>query len=205
VTEGIERIRRGDNFYFSPASLRTELSALQGDTVLPPIIADKESEYLSLDAFIGVNTYASMHFHARVESLKVQVVGKKRGLLFSPQTDLRSLPLFWFNFSRIDFRGWPAQRERIAERSAALANATAYECELSPGDMLFIPMYWWHSFFGDGLSMSATYVWPDEEPTFDGTPVNVRSFRRMRAIMRPVAIARHLAMRLLRPRGRPES
>lgn len=205
VRKGVERIRRGDNFYFSPASLHTELPMLRGDTVLPPVIADKESEDLALDAFIGVNTYASMHYHVGVESLKVQVVGKKRGLLFSPQTDLRSLPLFWFNFSRIDFRGWATEREAIAKRSAALANVTAYECELEPGDMLFIPMYWWHSFFGDGLSMSATYVWPDEQPTFDDIPVNVKSFRRARSIIRPVALVGHLARQLLRRRKRPES
>src|SRR5689334_20883551 len=44
VREGVERIKRGDNIYFSPASLITELPMLKDDTVLPPIIADKQSD-----------------------------------------------------------------------------------------------------------------------------------------------------------------
>ena len=180
TTEALARIRRGEKIYISQSSIIEEPHASRpGSTVDLPmlaqdcgelsLLADKRGK--SLQAFIGIDTYASMHFHPGkprirecIESIKVQLVGKKKAILFSPNTNLKPALLSAFNFSKISFEDWLSNSKGVLAQLTLARNFAAYECSLEPGDLLFIPAYWWHSFYGEGLSMSATYFWFDAEP-----------------------------------------
>ena len=61
-----------------------------------------------------------------------QIIGRKRCVLFSP-ADSAALYDGKVNVDAPDFDKFPL-----------LQNATAYECTLEPGELLFIPYRWWH-------------------------------------------------------------
>ena len=61
-----------------------------------------------------------------------QIRGRKRVIMFSPE-DSNCLYHGQVDPEQPDFQTFPL-----------LEQATAYECEIGPGDMLFIPSNWWH-------------------------------------------------------------
>jgi hypothetical protein len=68
----------------------------------------------------------------RTHAYLAQIIGKKSCVLFSPD-DSAALYNGNVNPDAPDFEKFPLFR-----------NATAYECTLSPGELLFIPYKWWH-------------------------------------------------------------
>lgn len=69
-----------------------------------------------------------LHTHAYL----AQIAGRKKCVLFSPE-DSRALYQGKLNPDSPDFEKFPLFR-----------NATAFECILEPGELLFMPCQWWH-------------------------------------------------------------
>lgn len=91
------------------------------------------------------------------ENLYAQLVGKKRVTLFSPRESrhLYRQPL-WSrlpNFSRVD-----AEAPDL-ERFPRFARAHPLTAELEPGDLLYLPRFWWHQMRSLELSISVSTWW----------------------------------------------
>ena len=110
--------------------------------------------------FIGRNTFTTLHYHRGTQALLGQVVGRKHVVLFPPQDTPYLYPERWYslftNFSRIDLEG---DAEQTAQRYSLFSKAKPLECTLEPGEMLFIPVQWWHAARGEELSVSLTTFW----------------------------------------------
>jgi hypothetical protein len=97
-------------------------------------IMDGATIYFLAGVMIGPkNSQIGLHYdfldsHAYL----AQVVGRKRCVLFSP-ADSAAL---YDGKVNVDAPNW--------EKFPLLKNATAYECTLEPGELLFIPSRWWH-------------------------------------------------------------
>lgn len=75
-------------------------------------------------------------------SYLAQVQGRKRAVLFSPED------------SGLLYGGQIDPEHPDFERFPLLEKATAYECEIGPGEMLYTPPNWWH--YLRGLEKSIT-------------------------------------------------
>ncbi len=137
------------------------LGELAGDIEVPPFF--QPAPHLASKIFAGWNSRCSVHYHPSAEATLSQVLGRKRGLLFPP--DGRNLghlyPYHWlsrsFSFSKVEFGtdgSWPD-----LTKFPRLAQSRPIAVELDPGDMLYIPIYWWHVLFGVEGSMSVTHLW----------------------------------------------
>lgn len=97
-------------------------------------ILDGATRYFINGVLIGTrNAQIGLHYdfldsHAYL----AQIIGRKRCVLFSP-ADSAALYDGKVNVDEPDFEKFPL-----------LSNATAYECTLQPGELLFIPSRWWH-------------------------------------------------------------
>jgi hypothetical protein len=97
-------------------------------------ILDGATRYFSAGVVIGAKK-SQMGLHYDVldsHAYLAQIVGTKRCMLFPP-ADSAALYDGKVNVDAPDFEKFPLLR-----------NATAYECTLEPGDLLFIPSRWWH-------------------------------------------------------------
>jgi hypothetical protein len=134
------------------------LGNLRDDTRVGPFF--DPADHRSTLVFAGRDTRSGLHFHPATEAYLCQVVGRKRALLFPP-TDTKNLdPISWWSphqaFSRIVFPrdgGWPD-----ADRFPGLAATHPVEVELEPGDVLYIPIHWWHVVFGPDTAICATQM-----------------------------------------------
>jgi hypothetical protein len=164
--EALRRISDGGNLYISLATItpvdgEASLPMLMDDCEFPTLISTKSSK--ALTAFIGRDSFAPLHHHGGspperiIEAIKTQLVGTKTAVLFPPNSE--------FPFSRIQFKEWLSDRQQVLERYPRLRELPSHQSDLAPGDMLFIPAYWWHCFFGHETSMSATCFWKDSKPS----------------------------------------
>ena len=110
--------------------------------------------------FIGKNTITQMHYHTSVEAMLSQIDGKKHICLFPPDNGLfyQMEPYPWhnkyYNWSQIIFEATNSLQFREIVASDGLLNCI--EVILEPTDSLYIPIYWWHIVFGEGISSSFT-------------------------------------------------
>lgn len=92
--------------------------------------------------WIGALGQRSTIHNDSYHNFNVQILGQKRFLLFSPDQQALLSPKFLH-------RGlWSSPIDPEApnlERYPQFARARGYVCELQPGDILFIPRFWWHS------------------------------------------------------------
>lgn len=100
-----------------------------------------------------------LHFD-REHNLFIQLKGHKRFTLFSPQQHLLLYPHQQRNhFSQIDIANPDLQR------FPNFVHATPLVIDLGPGDVLFLPMYWWHHVESYGESLAVSCWW-------QGTAIN---------------------------------
>ncbi|HWO12381.1 MAG TPA: cupin-like domain-containing protein [Polyangiaceae bacterium] len=115
----------------------------------------------------GVRTW--LHYDNNgCHNLNAQIMGSKRCALYPP-SELASLHVFplggdnpAYNCSRIDVD------QPQPELAGDLARATAWHAELCPGDLLFIPAWWLHTFFHTGeLNANVNFWWKPERPIWN--------------------------------------
>lgn len=117
---------------------------------MPELYADPRGRQLLVNA-PGLINRCHAHIHSY---LLHQVYGEKRVRLFSPA----DTPHLYVNADR---RSAVRDFDRVdVERFPQVAAATAYEGVLAPGDVLFLPSYWWHEIRVDELAVSVGFHAP---------------------------------------------
>jgi hypothetical protein len=118
--------------------------------LLPPplrTILDEATRYISATVLIGPKgSLSSLHVDfLHTHSYLAQIRGRKRCVLFSPD-DSAALYDGRVDPDRPDF-----------ERFPLFQKATAFECTLEPGEVLFTPHRWWHHVVGLEKSITVAY------------------------------------------------
>jgi hypothetical protein len=178
VTEGdeAERPRRlftGDERFLlrrraGQTSVDPELAPLLGEIETPPLVpAARLHTVWAWLSGRGVRTW--LHYDNNgCHNLNAQIMGSKRCTLYPPH-DLAKLHPFplggdnpAYNCCRVD-----VERPQ-ADLAEDLAAASAWHAELGPGDFLFIPAWWLHTFLHTGeLNANVNFWWKPERPTWN--------------------------------------
>jgi len=118
--------------------------------------------HISTHVFAGRDSRCGLHYHPATEAFMCQLVGPKKVLLFPPDASKHIYPIVWHSphvtFSKVVFPrkgGWPDMAE-----FPQLARTRPLEIIAQPGDMLYLPIYWWHVVFGMGTSVCAAMHYP---------------------------------------------
>lgn len=152
--EIVERVTGGegaDVVYFPQVSLLKQIGDLADEVELPAAIPGERISDLNL--WMGSKDYTTQLHFDMAQNLYVQIAGRKRFLLFRPedfdriQTGLRG---GMHNASAID----PEAPDLTA--FPEFAGLHAWEAVLEPGDLFYLPPFWWHqvSAVDGGVSLS---------------------------------------------------
>ncbi|RYP26112.1 hypothetical protein DL768_011822 [Monosporascus sp. mg162] len=171
--------------YLAQHPLFTQLPALRNDIVIPdycytsppphptdPSIDQPELGEPLLNAWFGPpGTITPLH-NDPYHNILAQVVGRKYVRLYSPLETERMYArgkeggVEMGNTSLIDvgvIEGWdvaPYNEDETSARSvAAFKDAPFADCILEPGDLLYIPIGWWHYVRGLSVSFSVSFWW----------------------------------------------
>ncbi|ACC69307.1 cupin-like domain-containing protein [Paraburkholderia phymatum] len=149
----VERAGVTNDFYMTANNAsrnRVALAALWDD--VPPI-----GEYLDAAAadagyfwFGPAGTKTPFH-HDLTNNLMAQVIGRKRVLLV-PFTDTAHMYNHLHCYSQVDGGALDV------ERFPSFEQAHVIECTLEPGELLFLPIGWWHYVEALDASVTMTYT-----------------------------------------------
>jgi hypothetical protein len=159
VSEFIDTLDRKDrpgNPYLEFRSLQQDLPELLGDVRLPSYFDEKR--LFNLVLFLGRDSIAPTHYHPLEENFLCQVLGRKRVLLYPPEQTPCLYPLPWNTpdtpcFSRV------AALNPDLEKFPRFKDARPIDVVIEPGEMLYIPLHWWHGVFGLGVNVTVSWFW----------------------------------------------
>jgi hypothetical protein len=146
-----------------PEGRRFRMGDLRLEDFFPELLPEIERPELVVHPgyrtgiFMGIDTFCGAHFHSYDEAILTQVTGTKHVVLYPPSSSHCLYPVPWYT----PFHNWSKVNvEHPDEVKFPLFRAAeAFVATLEPGDMLFIPVHWWHATFGVGYSTSLTYFW----------------------------------------------
>jgi lysine-specific demethylase 8 len=141
--------------YAAKVPIKTDLPEIWPDIRFPPFV--DEGKYRRVNFWLGPgNNTTPLHYDSENNFL-AQLRGRKQVILCPPREIARLYPVpvghvrnyaSQVNMESPDLTQFPDW----ADVDRALI-------ELTPGDILFIPVYWWHAVWGIGQNMSINYWW----------------------------------------------
>ncbi|HET8935663.1 MAG TPA: cupin-like domain-containing protein [Polyangiales bacterium] len=155
------------SFYLHRQSLEQHLPELRDDVVMPRYL--KGSSLLLVSLWMGPAGSVTPIHHDFTDNLFVQVQGKKRVILYEPDPDAA--------FYRLPFRaangrsswhisGVGSGDSADVETHPLFRQARGFEAVMDPGDILFIPNFYWHEVHSlDSPSISLSYWWDQRSLT----------------------------------------
>jgi hypothetical protein len=160
----VSRPGAGNDAYltaYNSARNAAAISALHPDLGFPEKFLSRDVEQPNGMMWIGpAGTLTSLH-HDLTNNLIAQVVGRKR-LLVLPAAEVGKLYNHLHVFSEISDLEDPAL---TLDRFPLLEHARFTEVTLMPGEMIFMPLAWWHQVRSIDFSVTITYTnfrWPND-------------------------------------------
>lgn len=163
MREYVRHLRDGKekNYYVAARDIKEICPAIIEEAPSPRFLqtADIQSRETARALFAGLETMSPMHYHQLDQAVLCQIVGSKRLLLYPPAKTRDVKPHPWYsrsNYSRIAHTGPHDMWEAFATHARS---RPAIDITLEPGQMLFIPIHWWHVVGGFDECISLTFFW----------------------------------------------
>jgi ribosomal protein L16 Arg81 hydroxylase len=140
--------------------IRTALPELWPDVRFPPFVDD--DKYRVVNFWFGPgNNFTPLHYD-HSNNFLAQIRGRKQVILCPPREIARLYP-FPLSYAANSYADNHMSQVNVLSpdltRFPAWAHADRALLELGPGDMIFIPDYWWHAVWGIDQNMSINYFW----------------------------------------------
>jgi hypothetical protein len=151
----VRLIESNEKYYIMQVPVRECLPELMDDVDIPEVIPPHELRVLNL--WCGAAGNLTQLLFDLSNNLLAQTCGEKEITLFPPQ---QSAYLYPFppdtpqsHVSQVDF----ARPDRVAH--PLFGKATPLRVLLGPGDVLYVPPYWWHAVRSMSTSVSLNFWW----------------------------------------------
>lgn len=162
LREYLARVERGENVYVTTVLVNQHLPRLTADLPYPSCIsAERTRDNPSYYLFLGNRQRSETHFHPAVQAVLVNLHGRKQVGLYPPEETGRLYPYPWYGIlgpERVPAFNWSRVLPRREDQFPATRELDGYQCVLEPGEMLFIPIHWWHWAESLGPSISVTLL-----------------------------------------------
>lgn len=155
------RVVTGKKYYLMQTSIPDVLPELLGDVDTPQYVGTTGA---AAHLWFGAaRTVTPLHYDM-ANNLLAQIHGRKRITLFSPAQESRLYPFpvgaRHPHLSRVDIEA------ADLERFPAFRKAVSMECVVAPGDLLFLPAFWWHHVRSLDVAISVSFWWPPRLPQY---------------------------------------
>lgn len=203
LDEFLDRYRDDPRDYINDSDIPRELLGELGRHTIHRAFDDLEEASGRMGLFMGIGGQRAPLHYDDEENLYTVVDGEKRFTLFDPAdfckmyaNDHRRGP----DFSAADPDDYDEQEYPL------LPGATRYDAHLAPGDVLYVPGYWWHSVASVGRNIAVSQTCLDRLGQLavfiklvqqDALPLSTEHKERLLAMIeRPVETARRTAEEL---------
>jgi hypothetical protein len=146
----------GNDRYYSVGSA---LGQLQEDIVVPPSAAYSSSGESPPALWVGQDGNLTPLHYDLFHGFLAQIRGKKRAILFPPEESSLLEPTSPFGGRMCQTALPPNCLEADPVRHPTFRRARGYQVTIEPGELLHIPLHWWHQveLVGPNLSLTLRY------------------------------------------------
>ena len=172
---------RGRSYYLPQMNVGRTLPELRADLEIPYLV-DPTKRITVANLWLGGDgCRASLHFD-KEENFVTQIVGAKDFYLFPPSASPAIYPAVgekYAHFSHVNFFEPDLSRfPRFPE-----AQAVCVRARLEPGNILYLPRFWWHAVDSHGFAAMVNFWWSDVRQ-LAGAAVHMARSSRGRAAIR---------------------
>jgi len=150
-----ERVVTGKKHYLMQTSIPDVLPELVGDFDTPRHAGTAAA---AAHLWFGASRTVTPLHYDMANNLLAQIRGRKRITLFPPAQAARLYPFPVSarhpHVSAVDLDAPDAERFPEFRKAAAMA------CVVGPGDLLFVPAFWWHHVRSLDVTISVSFWWP---------------------------------------------
>jgi ribosomal protein L16 Arg81 hydroxylase len=155
--EAVDYIKENKAYYLQQSSIPENFPELLGDLDEPMWMEETDKDKVRNLWLGGLGCVSPLHFDGS-DNFLIQIKGKKEIILFHPDDDkylyqnvhgsktLRQISLI--DLDNVDHQKFPL-----------FEKAVAYKAIIGPGDILYIPLHWWHHVRSMDLSININYWW----------------------------------------------
>lgn len=145
--------------YLAEISYDEYFPDLAAELIDPPELVGERFEQRVM--YFGRLVHSQIHFHSFGSAMLFCLHGEKIVRLFAPDQTDRLYKAPHRNFSEVTVSSVGENAyAHDEERYPDFAGAEFCEVTVRAGDVLYIPIYWWHGIQnGDDISLSAVYFW----------------------------------------------
>jgi len=143
------------SFYLAQVSVDQYFPEMRKDISMPDFF-DKEAPGVTT-MYAGSIPFSQLHYHPNGSAMLGVVYGKKRVRLYAPDQGKYLYP--GSVFSSAPHFSVTHQKVPDPDEFPKFSQAEFVEVTVSAGEILFFPIYYWHSIENIGLSISVTSFW----------------------------------------------
>jgi len=168
-------IKKSEDLFNSILSDNPRFSLMFGDilTTKPELLDELQTNnWIDLKAFFfkfnkswkffAAGKNRKTHLHSELGSaLAIQILGKKRWIIFSPKFSSRVYPKV--NWKMYIESNQFADFDKVKHENLGIEG---YDVLLEPGDVLYCPAYFWHFIINETPALSVSYKWTEPSNFF---------------------------------------
>jgi hypothetical protein len=141
--------------YLGEVPLAKFFPELLGDVQRPSLFPDEEP--LNAVMYMGSRQFSQLHYHPQGSATLCQVFGHKRLWLYPPDQTRYLYKYPWYSDnSNMSLTTSPTPDPATFPK---FSQAKAIELVIGPGELLFIPIYWWHAIQNEELNIAVVFFW----------------------------------------------
>ncbi|XP_053327492.1 bifunctional peptidase and arginyl-hydroxylase JMJD5 [Spea bombifrons] len=152
------RNQQGRTGYLAQHQLFEQISELREDIGIPDYccLGEGDEDDITINAWFGPSGTVSPLHQDPQQNFLAQIVGRKYVRVYAVDETEKVYPFdssLLHNTSQVDVEN------PDTDRFPRFSDAAYQECILSPGQLLFIPVKWWHYIRALDISFSVSYWW----------------------------------------------
>jgi hypothetical protein len=177
--EAVTYMNSNNSVYIQQASIVDHYPELIADLDEPPWIEKTDISRITNFWYGGAGCVSPLHYD-KSHNFFYQIMGRKELILFSPSdgkflypdTQPNFIHISLINLDNPDIIAYPLFK-----------NAQGYRVIVNPGDVLYLPLHWWHQVRSLDLSISVNYWWHRFE-FVDGLGFELASVQEIKSLIR---------------------
>lgn len=141
--------------YLGEVSLQKFFPELLGEVQRPAFV--RHEDPLNSVLYFGRRQFSQLHYHPSGSATLCQVFGSKRVWLYAPEQTRYLYKYPWY--SRNHNMSLTTSAAPDPARFPDFARARGIELVVKAGELLFIPIYWWHAIQNEEMNIAAVFFW----------------------------------------------
>jgi len=150
---------KNEKLYLGELPILKYLPELQEDITIPDYFDQTEDDPKCF-LYIGQHLFSQLHYHTCGSAALAIIKGYKKVRLYAPDQTRYLYKQPWYSVNHNMSK--TTKNEPDEKQFPDFSKAEYVDVKVSEGEMLFIPIYWWHAITNEEFNMAVVTFWGEK-------------------------------------------